>query len=54
MRLTLQPNLYINGKLFYASSPVGQVGAMVSGLDPKDLFDQAFHGMLPPGFLVAL
>ena len=44
--LTLQRNLSVIEKFTYASSPVGQVGAMVSGLDPKDLFDQAFHGML--------
>ena len=46
LRLALQRNLCIIGKFVYASSPVGQVGAMVSGLDPKDLFDQAFHGVL--------
>ncbi len=45
-RIALQRNLRIMGKFIYTSSPVGQVGAMVSGLDPKDLFDQVFYGML--------
>ena len=33
-------------KFSYAFSPVGEVGAMVSLLEPKDLFDQAFHAMV--------
>jgi len=32
-------------KVLYTFSPVGQIGAMVSFLNPKDLFDQAFNGM---------
>jgi hypothetical protein len=43
--LTLQRKLYIFTKFTLPSLSVRKIGSMVSVLNPKHLFDQAFHGL---------